>query len=117
MNMVKKLVLAVSVMLAMTFTFGCSKDDDEKSKEYVFCNTTDSDAGLRMCTEITVGGGFSKSQLEEGACTKKGGVLADKCQDTALKCPLSDKGLDMIIYLYEYPDAIKNCEDFNNLPK
>jgi hypothetical protein len=114
MNMVKKLVLAVSVMLAITFTFGCSKDDDDKeNKEYVFCNWVDGNI-LRMCQELMVGGDFSKSQLEQ-ECTSGGGNLVDKCQDTALKCPMSKDGIEMVAYFYEpYPDGIKNC---NDLPK
>ena len=107
-----KKIMSIMV-LAMAFTFSCS-DDKEESKEFVFCNMTDSDVGLRMCTEITVGGGFSKSELEIGGCTRKGGDLADKCENTEFKCPASKDGIEMIVYLYEYPEEIKTCADFDN---
>jgi hypothetical protein len=62
-------VLAVSVILAMTFTFGCS-DDKDKDPDYKWCEI--SRMSIILCAEIGKAMNMSAAGLDEGDTFPKG---------------------------------------------
>jgi hypothetical protein len=50
MNMVKRIALAASILLAMTFALGCSDDKDDKDYKWCVWGT----APNMICTELSI---------------------------------------------------------------
>jgi hypothetical protein len=97
MNLIKKTTLAVSIALAMAFTFGCSDDDDKKedpkpkwcvtgTAPYLFCQEL-GDPSSTMTLESCEADRYSKVEMDLPEGCKNCLGEAATCSCLGASCP------------------------------